>query len=119
MLDLRYRFRVDSAWNWWLAGGIGAVSIVPHDATKQERDDSTRPAGMLGIGLERRFTPSELGSNFAIQLELRGIGMGDSQRDKAQPTPVGMVTGTTQPTSSATNEKRSGGMVTIGAAYYF
>jgi hypothetical protein len=112
----RWRFRPEAAWNWFVMGGIGGASVTRHDATQQERHDATQPLGMLGVGIERRF------HHFALQAELRGVGLGASRKDApadppvAQPRPAVMTT-TTPPTTA--DITRSGGSLTIGLSYYF
>jgi hypothetical protein len=131
----RYRFRPEEAWNWFLMGGLGGASVTRHDATQQERDDATRPLGMLGIGIERRF------HHFALQAEARAIGIGDKSRNgdtmveppTPQPNPggPGIPAGTTTaplppgplppspPSAPPPSDKQSGGSLTIGLSYYF
>lgn len=116
-LAARWRFRPEAAWNWFVMGGIGGASVTRHDATQQERSDANQPFAMLGIGLERRFR------HFALQAELRGVGLGTSKKDApadppmAQPQSTGMTT-TTLPPATA-DVQRSGGSLTIGLSYYF
>jgi len=118
-LAVRYRFRPEAAWNWFVMGGLGGASVVSHDATKQERDDATHPLGMLGIGLEWRF------HHFALQAEARAIGIGDKTRTSdamAAPPPAqpgAMATTTPPPAPVAPSQKQSGGALTIGLSYYF
>lgn len=119
-LSARYRFNPEGAWNWFLMGGIGGASVTLHDATQQERDDATHPLAMLGVGIERRF------HHFALQAELRAIGIGDKKRSDppmATPTPAtdpgAMTTTVTPPTTTAPSDKQSGGALTIGLSYYF
>jgi hypothetical protein len=118
LLALRYRFMPAHRWNWWVMGGIGTIEIAQHDATDQEVSDQARPVGTFGVGIERRF------HHFALQAELRALGIG--QLDKAQATPVsGTTTMSTTanpppPTSSTSSaDQLSGGALTIGASYYF
>lgn len=116
-LAARWRFRPEAAWNWFVMGGVGGASVTRHDATQQERSDANQPFAMLGIGLERRFR------HFALQAELRGVGLGTSKKDApadppmAQPQSTGMTT-TTLPPATA-DVQRSGGSLTIGLSYYF
>lgn len=113
----RYRFRPEAAWNWFVMGGLGGASITRHDATKQERDDATRPLGTLGIGIERRFR------HFAIEAEARAVGIGDKDRsnDKIEAPPVSQpgAMATTVSPPMMPGEKRSGGALSIGLSYYF
>ncbi len=119
---LRYRFRPERRWSWWVMGGLGGTVIAPHESSDAQREGATRPLGMVGIGVERRFR------RFALQAELRGIGLGpredamgvvdvpDRPTTDGGPTPVPRL-----PASAATTyaEELGGGMVTLGASYYF
>ncbi|HSN27357.1 MAG TPA: hypothetical protein VLT45_13780 [Kofleriaceae bacterium] len=119
MLGLRYRFAADHHWNWWLGAGIGSISVTPTGATDQERQDAQRPMGSLAIGLEHRW------SQFALHAELRGFGVGQRQdQPPPQTMPVASPNGTTMPQSyppptPASSPDLSGGMLTLGASYYF
>jgi hypothetical protein len=109
-LALRYRFRPEAAWNWFAMVGVGGASVTRHDATKQERDDAMQPLGMLGIGVERRFR------HFALQAEVRAVGLGKHQDDAKSDAP--MAEAMTVTTTSADAE-RSGGAFSLGLSYYF
>lgn len=119
LLGLRYRFAADRHWNWWLGGGLGAITIADVGATDQQRQDAQRPMGALAIGLERRW------SQFALHAELRGFGVGQRNDQQAMPVAVSTPAGTTMqpppPTSPASpaSPDLSGGIVTLGASYYF
>ncbi|MBV8756508.1 MAG: hypothetical protein JO257_04510 [Deltaproteobacteria bacterium] len=124
-LGLRYRFAADRHWNWWLGGGLGGISVTSVGATDQEKKDAQRPLGSLSIGLEHRW------SQFALHAELRGFGVGQRQQDAAPPKamPVsttgggapngGMTTPQSYPPEQPASPDLSGGMLTIGASYYF
>ena len=116
VLAARYRFRPLSHWNWWLMGGLGGVAIAPQGATDQQRQDAQRPLATLGIGLEHRW------QQFAIHAELRALSAGPSQAPQ-DAVPVAQPAGTTMqpppPTMSAPTDNLAGGMLTIGASYYF
>jgi len=109
-LALRYRFRPEAAWNWFAVVGVGGASVTRHDASKQERDDAMQPMGMLGVGIERRFR------HFALQAELRAVGLGKHQDDAKSDAP--MAEAMTVTTRSADIE-RSGGAFSVGLSYYF
>jgi hypothetical protein len=126
MLAARYRFAPEERWNWWVMGGLGGVSVAPHGAPDQAFKDAQRPMGALGIGIERRF------HHFALQAELRGVGVGPQKDNSgtvmATPTapPAGPNSTTTLPPTttppapmSPNTDHLSGGMLTIGASYYF
>ena len=124
-VNLRYRFRPYARWNWWLMGGLGAVSITEQGATDQDRHDAQRPFMDVGVGIERRF------HRFALHAELSALSVGPMRNENvAQPvmTTVG-VTGSVgpngpnsqppQPQSTSTTDNLAGGQLTIGASYYF
>lgn len=121
-LAMRYRFRPERRWSWWVMGGLGGSVVAPHHSSAAEREGATRPLGMLGVGVERRFR------RFALQAELRGIGLGpredamgvtdvpDRPTSDGGPAPVPRL-----PAGAATTyaEELGGAMVTLGASYYF
>jgi opacity protein-like surface antigen len=121
-LALRYRFRPERRWSWFVMAGLGGTVIAPHQSTDAEREGATRPLGMLGIGVERRFR------RFALQAEVRGVGIGPRE-DAMEEVPAVDGGGAIPPTmpvprlpgSAATThaEELGGGMFTIGASYYF
>lgn len=117
MLGLRYRFAADRHWNWWLGGDIGGISVTQNGATDQQKQDAQRPMGALGIGIEHRW------NQFALQAELRGFGTGQTQQQmKAVPVATTMPGNTISqppPPPAAPTDQQSGGMLTIGASYYF
>ncbi|HEX4423727.1 MAG TPA: outer membrane beta-barrel protein [Kofleriaceae bacterium] len=112
-LALRYRFNPEGKWNWFVMGGLGEASVTLHDATQQERDDATHAMAMLGIGVERRF------HHFALQAELRGVGISDKSNSDAMSAPVATPAMSVSGTTSAASVKQSGGSFTFGASYYF
>jgi hypothetical protein len=101
-LAARYHFNQQNHWNFWLLFGVGATTIARHDATDDEIDAAQRPHVALGAGVEYRFT------NFALQLEVRGLGLGQTENEKML-----------QEQGVYTGEGVSGGLVTLGASYYF
>lgn len=117
-LGLRYRFAAERPWNWWVMAGIGSLSITQQGATDQERQDARKPMGQLGIGIERRFR------HFAINAELRSIGIGPDQ-NQPQTLMGGVASMTTnqppppQPQPAPSSQGQSGGTLTLGASYYF
>jgi hypothetical protein len=106
---LRYRFRPEAAWNWFAMVGVGGASVTRHDASKQERDDAMQPMGMLGVGIERRFR------HFALQAELRAVGLGKHEDDAKSDAMAEAMTVTT----TSANTERSGGAFSVGLSYYF
>jgi hypothetical protein len=119
-LALRYRFRPEQRWGWWIMGGLGGTVIAPHESTEVEREGAQRPLGMMGIGVERRFR------RFALQAEVRGFGLGP-RKDATEDVPVAVDGGGAPmpvarlPASAAVThaEELGGGTFTIGASYYF
>jgi hypothetical protein len=116
VLALRYRFAPEARWNWWLMGGIGSLAVTGTTPTDQQRRDAQRPLGELGIGVERRFR------RFALDAELRAIGVGPLKQPPAMTVPVsgtGTSMATSTPPASTSADRLSGGQLTIGASYYF
>lgn len=117
-LALRYRFAIESDWNWWIMGGLGSAVIDGSQATSMQIDADTRPLGELGIGLEHRW------DHFALQAELKAVGMGERKGGYDQPQPVA-VDASGAPivggagTTTTPRDTLSGGSLTIGASYYF
>ena len=108
-LGLRFNFRPQHHWNWYLMAGFGSTLIAPHDTPEDQRDDLRRGHGVFGIGLEHRW------QHFALQAELRGVAV-----EKADDMYV------TQDINAGTSDPRltdgrelGGGMFTLGANYYF
>ncbi|MDB4956601.1 MAG: hypothetical protein JWO36_4170 [Myxococcales bacterium] len=119
LLAARYRFSIEQPWNFWLMAGFGAISVASQYASQDELKANQRPLGEFGVGIERRFR------RFALQAELRGIGVGPPQ-DQAQgaPPPVMGAPGKPSgqpptPPSAMSTDRQSGGLMTIGASYYF
>lgn len=115
LIALRYRFSPEHEWNWWVMGGVGGFSVAPHGSTDQQFQDAQRPMGTFGFGIERRF------SHFALQAELRAVGVGQNKdQPKTQPV-MGTAQTTTMPPPPASTaaQNLSGGALTIGASYYF
>jgi opacity protein-like surface antigen len=107
-LALRYRFRPEQHWNFFVMGGLGGAAITRHDPTKQERDDATQPMFVAGAGTEYRF------DHLALQAELRGFGLGTPRSDSTTPM-------TTTPSDATTGSdiQRSGASLSVGLSYYF
>jgi hypothetical protein len=109
-LSARWRFFPEKAWNLFAMGGIGGASLVRHDATDQERSDATQPFGMLGVGVERRF------SHLALQAELRAVVLGKNHADDDDPAFENAAM-----SSSSTSDpiERGGASLSVGLSYYF
>jgi hypothetical protein len=105
-LALRYRFRAEEHWNWFVLGGLGGAAIARHDATSQERSDATQPMFVAGIGTEYRF------DHLALQAELRGFGLGVARTDDATAM-------TTAGASNSADIQRSGASISVGLNFYF
>jgi hypothetical protein len=117
LLAARWRFLPEHAWNVYLMAGLGAASVTRHDATDRERSDATQPLAMLGVGVERRF------HHFALQAELRAVGMGNRDHEAAAMPETEALAAQTMTTVTAppasVDEKRGGGSLSIGLSYYF
>jgi hypothetical protein len=111
-LGLRYRFAAAQHWNWWLGAGIGALSVTRHDATDQEKQDAEHPMASVAIGIEHRW------SQFALQAEVHGFAVGERQDEQDVAMPVTMKAPPPDVVAPSDPQK-SGGMLTIGASYYF
>ena len=123
--NLRYRFRPQAKWNWWLMGGLGGLSVTEQGATDQDRQNAQRPFMDVGIGIERRFR------RFALHAELSALSIGPMKNEPV-PEMAGVAAASTtpgtngpnnpapQPTmSSSPTDNLAGGQFTIGASYYF
>lgn len=108
-LAMRYRFRAEEHWNWFVMGGLGGAAIARHDATSQERDDATQPMFVAGVGTEYRF------DRFALQAELRGFGLGVARKDDPTWVPEMATTGG----SNSADIQRSGASLSLGLSFYF
>lgn len=119
VLALRYRFSPGRRWNWWLMAGMGSLAVTRHEATEEERDFAQQSTLQFGVGLERRW------SRFALQLEMRAVGVKAHEGDEVMPV-RGDVTGTDgsmtlppkEPTYGA-NDGMAGGQLVFSGNYYF
>jgi hypothetical protein len=114
-LNARYRFAAYSHWNWWLMGGLGALTMAYDGASKETLDANQRPMVQAGIGLEHRW------SQFALQAELRLGSVGPTKNDKMA-VPVTAADGTVisqPPAQMSSDDTYAAGSFTIGAGYYF
>ncbi len=101
-LAAKYRFNVQDHWNWWLMAGVGSTTIAPKNAPDEQVQASERPHGLLGIGLEYRWT------KFALQAEAKAMKLGQTDEERAL--------------EDQTGEKLpdiGGGTFTVGGAFYF
>jgi hypothetical protein len=109
-LALRYRFRPEQHWNWFVMGGLGGAAITFHDPTSKQRDDATQPMFVAGIGTEYRF------DHLALQAELRGFGLGTPKSDSADS--ASLMATTVDPRVNPDIE-RSGASLSVGLSFYF
>ncbi len=98
----RYRFNPLQHTNWWLLAGFGATTVAPKDASSDQAKMAQRPHGLLGIGMEYRWT------QFALQAELKAIAVGPTDAEQKLADGTGMGT-----------QGITGGSFTLGGAYYF
>jgi hypothetical protein len=110
-LGVRYRFRPNRAWDWWLGAGLGATVIERHDSTEEARDAATRPHFAFGIGLERRW------NRFALNADVRMMAIGPRE-DQSETEPATGVVGRL-PADIRGAEELSAGVFTFGASYHF
>jgi hypothetical protein len=107
-LGLRYRFRPEQHWNWFVMGGLGGAAIARHDATSQERSDATQPMFVAGVGTEYRF------DHLALQAELRGFGLGVAKTDSTT-----QMTNAPFAANASSDIQRSGASLSLGVSFYF
>ena len=124
LLALRYRFNPQKKWNLWVMAGMGSLAVTHHEASEEERDYAQQSTLQFGAGLERRW------SRFALQLELRAVGVAphEVEADDApvvsEPTRPGgemPVPPEKDPSTGTTraNDGMSGGQVILSGNYYF
>jgi hypothetical protein len=121
VLALRYRFNPQKRWNFWLMAGMGSLAVTNQDASDEERDAAHQSTLQFGAGIERRW------SRFALQLELRAVGVAPHEEDaptkEVPPMPINTdSTGTMplpplEPTRS--NDGMKGGQFVFSGNYYF
>jgi hypothetical protein len=107
-LALRYRFRAEQHWNWFVMGGLGGAAITRHDATSQQRSDATQPMFVAGVGTEYRF------DHLALQAELRGFGLGVAKTDSTT-----QMTNAPFAANASSDIQRSGASLSLGVSFYF
>jgi hypothetical protein len=126
VLALRYRFSPQKRWNWWLMAGMGSFAVTNQWASDDEKAAAVQSTLQFGVGLERRW------SHFALQLEIRAVGVAPNEEDTMVyngDVPAGSSTdsmSTGEPpkepyptTTTTTADGWKGGQTTIGASYYF
>jgi hypothetical protein len=106
-LGLRFNFRPEHHWNWYLMGGFGSTLIAPHDTPEEARDDMRRGHAVFGIGLEHRW------QSFALSAELRGIAVEkDEDMVVTQDLPI-------RDGNLMDGRELGGGQFTLGGSFYF
>jgi hypothetical protein len=113
-LGARFRFMPERKWNWFLSAGMGRTVIAHYQSTKEEREALSRPHGMFGIGLERRWRA------FALQAEIRGMSIGPSEEAMVEPVRPTTGDASVPPVKTdARADELGGGVFTLGGSYYF
>jgi hypothetical protein len=122
VLAARYRFSPGRTWNWWVMFGMGSLAVVDKDASDDARDQAEQSTMQFGAGLERRW------SRFALQLELRAVGVKAHDVDE-MPVSGGVVVDTDtggmavppekEPTTTSAHDGMSGGQIILSGNYYF
>lgn len=108
VLSLRYRFSPQQNWNWWLSAGMGSLAVTYVGDSQDAKDAAQQSTLQFGIGLERRW------SRFALQTELRAVGVAPQETDdKTMPVRGGTLE------YGPTRDGWSGGQFTLGGSYYF
>ena len=110
-LGLRFNFRPEHHWNWYLMAGFGSTLIAPKDTPEEARKDMRRGHGVFGIGLEHRW------QHFALSAELRGIAV--EEREDVYSTQPVLDGPRGEPATLMDGRELGGGPFTIGGSYYF
>jgi hypothetical protein len=120
VLAVRYRFSPGRRWNWWLMAGMGSLAVTEREASKEARDSAEQSTLQFGVGLERRW------SRFALQLELRAVGV---KAHDVEDMPVGgaITDGNSTmtplpekpPAPTSANDGMAGGQMVFSGNYYF
>ncbi|HTL35256.1 MAG TPA: hypothetical protein VL326_19140 [Kofleriaceae bacterium] len=122
VLALRYRFNPQRPWNMWLMAGMGSFAVASQWASDEEKQAAVQSTLQFGVGLERRW------SHFALQIELRAVGVAPNEETPDMPIREPIGTNNTMsteppkepyPTTTTTQDGWKGGQTTIGASYYF
>lgn len=101
-IDGRYRFVAERRWNVFALLSLGVASVAAEDASKDAKQG--RGSLRLGAGVERRFRA------FAIDLQLRLIGIGENKKLDIVPMTRN---------EEMAELKLSGGSLTLGGTFYF
>ncbi len=117
VLALRWRFSPQRRWNWWVMAGMGTLAVTRVDASEDERDAANQSTLQFGLGVERRW------SRFALQGELRAVGVAKNEDMRDEPVKVDVPTNTMEPLPpyiGPTNDGgKKGAQFAITANYYF
>lgn len=114
VLALRYRFRPLHRWNWWLMAGLGSLAITRDGASDEEREAANQSTLQLGAGIERRW------QRFALQFEVRAVGVAPHELDDEMPVPPpGTMSPTPNYEEGHANDGWAGGQFVFSGNYYF
>jgi hypothetical protein len=117
VLAIRYRFNPQRRWNWWLMAGMGSLAVTNIYASDDERDAASQSTLQFGIGIERRW------SRFAIQGELRAVGVAKNEDMGDEPVKVDVPTNSMDPyppyIGPTDTGGKKGGQFAVTANYYF
>ncbi len=118
VLALRYRFNPGHRWNWWVMAGMGSLAVTRQDASSQERDVAHQSTLQFGGGIERRW------SRFALQFELRAVGVAPHETGDMSVAVPTKETGIMQPLPPGSepgraNDGMKGGQFVFAGNYYF
>lgn len=109
--EARFHINPLQRWDWYALAGIGALhEVVEADGGNNDQEDP-KPRGRFhaGVGLERRFP------RWSLAAELRAVGVGP----KEEATMDTAVMKETPASPMATEDKLSGGELTVAASFYF
>jgi hypothetical protein len=97
--------------------GMGSLAVTNVYATKDERDGASQSTLQFGIGVERRW------SRFAVQAEMRAVGVAKNQDMADQPVKVDVPTNSMDPyppyIGPTDDGGKKGGQFAITGNYYF
>ena len=113
LLTVKWHPAPYARWDFYAIAGAGAAAITEANAS-DPNPKADRGAGMLGIGLERRW------GHIGVSAELRGLGISpvDPSANDPQATPLVAGSTTTTPTPAADNGL-GGGSFSLAASYEF
>lgn len=114
VLSLRYRFNPQRRWNWWLMAGMGSLAVTRQGASDAELEAAYQSTLQFGAGVERRWR------RFALQFEIRAVGVAPHETEQMQIAPDIRVE-STQPVapSGHADNGMAGGQFVFSGNYYF